>query len=44
MKSRGGDDTRSCCGVPVVAGDKLSISGGFYHRGHQSEGLVGDPC
>ena len=37
--NRGGDvDTISCCGVPVVAGDELSISGGFYHTGINSKG------
>lgn len=36
------DDTLSCCGVPVVAGDALSISGGYDHRGIERKGLSGD--
>ena len=32
-------DTISCCGVPVVAGDELSISGGYNHRGINRRGL-----
>ena len=42
LKRRVNEDTIRCSVVPVVAGDKLSISRGFYYRGVKSKRLVGD--